>query len=316
MGDLSTPLKAAPRPEEKQSSEPIASTIPGDNTESSLPDSLRFTRESAVLGKELHYYGGNRVLEHTTSTGQLLALKVNSRNSLKRSEADMMHYAATHGVLAPKVLGVYDIVTDRHLARAIVSERLPGKPLAYVWSDLSEAEQTSIKEQLRAQIQHMRTCTQPYVGRIGRVETRNLYETDLVKYCGPFDDEESFDNWCLRRLDGIGLQRWRYRGILEKKRKGSSGRFVLTHGNLSPRNIMVDGTTVTGIIDWAHSGFYPEHVEYASALGIKRLGVPDWWLPVLQEVLEPCSESLVKLAARIEGRIGSIMRDDDFTKDG
>lgn len=300
------PLERESKPDPTQ-----AQTLhPSDNVSSSLPDYLKFTCDDSVVGKELHYYGRNRVLEHTTSNGEVLALKVNTARSLKRSEADMMHYAATNGVLAPKVCGVYDIVTEKRIARVMVSERLRGMPLAYVWRDLSEADQASIKDQLRDQIRKMRSCTQPYIGRIGKAETRNLYDTNFVRYCGPFEDEESFDNWCLKRLHGFGIQRWWYQRILQKKRKKPSGGFVLTHGDLSPRNIMVDGTTITGIIDWAHSGFYPEHVEYAVAFGVKRVGIPDWWLPVLQEVLEPCSEDLVKFADRIQGRIGSIYPDD------
>ncbi|KAF9512262.1 hypothetical protein BS47DRAFT_1088582 [Hydnum rufescens UP504] len=38
---------------------------------------------------------------------------------------------------------------------------------------------------------------------------------------------------------------------------------VFTHGDLVPPNIMVDGTTITGIIDWATAGFYPEYWEMA-----------------------------------------------------
>jgi hypothetical protein len=50
----------------------------------------------------------------------------------------MMHYAATHGVLAPKVRCVYDVVTKRSLARVLVSDRVPGVALSGVWKDLSD----------------------------------------------------------------------------------------------------------------------------------------------------------------------------------
>ena len=37
-----------------------------------------------------------------------------------------------------------------------------------------------------------------------------------------------------------------------------------THGDLVPKNIMVDaeGVRITGIIDWGNSGFYPSYWEY------------------------------------------------------
>lgn len=45
------------------------------------------------------------------------------------------------------------------------------------------------------------------------------------------------------------------------KGQGRETMFVLTHGDLSPRNIMVDGSKVTGIVDWDNAGFYPEWAE-------------------------------------------------------
>lgn len=87
-----------------------------------LPNYLTFNYLKAVIGKEIYNYWGKRVVEHTTSNGDVLALKVNTPDGLDRSQADMMHFAATHGVLAPKVRGVYDIMTKRPIARIMISE--------------------------------------------------------------------------------------------------------------------------------------------------------------------------------------------------
>ncbi|KAI3581001.1 kinase-like domain-containing protein [Fusarium oxysporum f. sp. albedinis] len=275
-----------------------------DDEQDTLPKYLKCNYLDAVVGKEIHNYWGNRVLEHTTSNGQVLALKVSSPNGIDRSQADMMHHAATHGVLAPEVRGVYDVITKRPIARVMVSERVPGVPLVDVWQAMSEDEQRSIKGQLRGQIQHMRTLVHPYIGRINRQPTRNIYNTTFIRHCGPFEDEEAFDNWCLDRLSGGTIQHWRWKKVLERQRRKSTGRFVLTHGDLSPRNIMVDGSTITGIIDWELSGFYPEYVEYAFAIGIGP-GMEEWWIPVLKEVLEPCSSEMVKFMGLIEERMSS-----------
>ena len=95
----------------------------------------------AVEGKEIFNSFGNRVVEHVTATGKALAIKVKPPRAMDRSEGDMMHYAATHGVLAPRVRGVYDIVGAKGpLARVLISEMVPGEPLADVWEDLDEAQ--------------------------------------------------------------------------------------------------------------------------------------------------------------------------------
>ncbi|KAI1020186.1 hypothetical protein LB503_006225 [Fusarium chuoi] len=289
---------------ETEQEEPEMEAGEGNDEQDALPKYLKCSCLDAVVGKEIHNYWGNRVLEHTNSKGEVLALKVSSPNGIDRSQADMMQYAAIHGVLAPKVRGVYDIITKRPIARVMVSERVPGVPLVDVWQNMSQAEQASIKEQLRAQIKQMRTLVQPYIGRIDKQPTRNIYNTTFVRHCGPFEDEESFDEWCLARLSGGSFQRWKWKKVLEKQRRKSTGRFVLTHGDLSPRNIMVDASTITGIIDWELSGFYPEYVEYAFALGIGP-GIEEWWKPVLREILEPCSSEMVKFTGLIEERMGS-----------
>jgi thiamine kinase-like enzyme len=39
-------------------------------------------------------------------------------------------------------------------------------------------------------------------------------------------------------------------------------RAVLTHGDLSPRNIIVQDNKITGLIDWEIAGWFPEYWEY------------------------------------------------------
>jgi thiamine kinase-like enzyme len=53
-----------------------------------------------------------------------------------------------------------------------------------------------------------------------------------------------------------------------------------THGDLVPKNIMVKGSTVTGIIDWADGGFYPEYFEYC------RMHDPNFMMPGWKSVLQ------------------------------
>lgn len=258
---------------------------------------------------ELYYFMGIRVLEHTTSDGSILALKVKPHTALERSEADMMQFAATHGILAPKVRGCYDIVTmkpKKPLARVLVAEKVPGEPLDTIWNNLAKAEQESIKKQLHEQFTLMRKCTQPYIGRPGKQPTFNVYDRLEQTYMGPFEDTQAFDNWCLSRIKKSSFTTWKMKRFLEKAREkakanGTLDKFVLTHGDLTPRNIMVEGGKVTGIVDWERSGFFPEYAEYAFAL---RLGheIEKWWIPVLKEVLVPCEVTRLDLTRMVEFR--------------
>lgn len=218
-----------------------------------------------------------------------------------------MHYAATHGVLAPKVRAVYDIHTvssTRPSASAMVSDRVPGDRLSEVWGDLSDEGRSSIVAQLRQQISNMRSCTQSYIGRINNRSTYNFYERVPGKACGPFIDEEHFDEWCLSRVpEGLfGLTRQKWTKWLEKERQRPVRRFVLTHGNLSPRNIIVDDGSITGIVDWEMSGFWPEYAEYAFAMElfpVYQRRQEEWWGPVLQEILPRCSKQRLEFTRAV-----------------
>ena len=268
---------------------------------------------SVASHDDIHQFYGGRVLKHDTARGDQLAIKFEPLSAGSdgglQTEADMMHYAATHGVLAPKVRAVYDIhkaLPTKPSASAMVSDRLPGVRLSDVWADLSDEERKSIVAQLREQINKMRACTQSYIGRLNNRSTCNVYEPVPVvgEVCGPFIDEEHFDRWCLDRVpDGLfGLTRKKWARWLEKERQRPLRKFVLTHGDLSPSNIIVDGGVVTGIVDWERSGFWPEYAEYAFAMELfpkVQRRQEEWWVPVLQEILPRCSDRRLKFTRAV-----------------
>ncbi|KAI3401068.1 hypothetical protein diail_779 [Diaporthe ilicicola] len=281
-------------------------SVAADDSEDDLNTYRKMSYADAVIGHELHNFWGGKVIEHTTAAGEILALKVKTRSGLHRSEADLMHYAASHGVLAPKVRGVYDVQTKPR-ARVMVSERVPGMPLAQIWETASESERASYKDQLRLQLKRMRDCTQPFIGRVKmsgkRQQTYNIYDRLLTTYFGPFETEQEFNDWCLARaIPKVGLlSRYKWKRFIEREQHDVSDGFVLTHGDLTPRNIMAHDGKITGIVDWERGGFFPEYAEYAFAMALGH-NIEDWWMPVLKDILEPCSEQRVKFTRLVENR--------------
>lgn len=253
--------------------------------------------ERAIRGRDLYNYFGNRVVE--SRTGDLVvAVKVKPVGGFVRSEGHMMHFASQQpGILAPKVLGCYDVEPE---IIATVTDLVPGESLDKVWHSLNFEQKKSIKAQLKEQIRLYRTHSQPYIGRINHQETFNFFDRLHFNFMGPFKSEEEFDEWCLARVKSpIAHAFWKNQ--LPKMRAGGSGRFVLTHGDLSARNIMVKDGKITGIIDWEYSGFFPEYMEYALATVIHDC-IEDWWVPVLKEVLEPCGFRRSKFIAAIRDK--------------
>ncbi|KAK7212614.1 hypothetical protein V2G26_019792 [Clonostachys chloroleuca] len=253
-----------------------------------MADVLEAT-EPCVLGKLIYHRGPRTVVEHTRSDGRTVIVKFakqDPRAAINRSEATMQQFAATHGILTPKVLRVYDIMGEAGpIGRAIVMEKAPGVPLV--------------------QLALMRSLTMPYIGRVGYQPTWNVFNGRQTYALGPFPDRKSFDEWCLHRIRqkpdrSHTLAKWRLRRHVKKDRaRSTEGRFVLTHGDLSPRNIMVEDGKITGIIDWQFSGFFPEWVEHANATVIAA-GIEKWWIPALREVVPQCAKGMSKLAFEIE----------------
>lgn len=67
---------------------------------------------------------------------------------------------------------------------------------------------------------------------------------------------------------------------------------VMTHGDFSPRNIIVQGSKVVGIVDWEMSGYYPEYWEYVKAM-YRPAWESDWIIDrAVQRILEPYSMAL------------------------
>lgn len=256
--------------------------------------------ESAVIGRDLYNYFGNRVVESRTSGGRLVAVKVKPKQAFKRSEADMMDYASRQrcGILAPRVLGCYKV--DPSIF-ATVSDLVPGVSLDTVWHEMDDLQQGSIKAQLKEQVRLFRTCTQPYIGRVNRQPIRNFYEGIEFATMGPFDDEIAFDEWCLQRIKSR-VSRFKWKHHLSKMRGRDSKTLVLTHGDLAARNILVKDGKITGIVDWEYSGFFPEYMEYARAFHMNGVWEDDWWKPILLEILEPCEPQRLKFYEAITNR--------------
>ena len=96
---------------------------------------------------------------------------------------------------------------------------------------------------------------------------------------GPFVDEAAF-NQVLRNPD-------------DPSRRGHKA--VFTHADLNPRNILADriirpdgtwGWTVTGIVDWENSGYYPEYWDYTKAF-FEGFRWNQRWLDFMHEVFKP-----------------------------
>ncbi|KAI0391532.1 kinase-like protein [Xylariaceae sp. FL0594] len=139
---------------------------------------------------------------------------------------------------------------------------VPGQPLDKLWKDMAEDQRRNIARQLGEIVKKMRAVPPPpnYIGTCDGKQIRDprLYDT----YTGPTcDSEQAFNEWLISEIRSVVAPLVK-EAFARRLRTGH--RIVLSHCDLTPRNIMVDeeGKNITGLIDWENSGWYPEYWEY------------------------------------------------------
>ncbi|KAK1141722.1 hypothetical protein N8T08_008820 [Aspergillus melleus] len=190
--------------------------------------------------------------------------------------------------------------------------RIPGEPLDSIWNTLGESHKASVREQLDAIVDNFRSIPAPPThecqGVFGGGNPRRCKDARRrVRVAeGPINNEDEFNQFLasnsLRAESGnIAM----LRTYLEANHK-----LVMTHGDLHPRNIMVEVTpqplhqdgndalsqrplntvgntdslptahvTIKAVLDWEMCGWYPDYWEYVKALNTISPGdgFDDWW---------------------------------------
>ena len=160
----------------------------------------------------------------------------------------------------------------------LLMDECPGVPLDTVIADMSPAELDHIADQLAAVLKEMRACTSTTLGSVSGGPYDNRYMPFPWQPPHAFSSVAEFLEFYRGMfLDFCGA------AFVEKLFScfpdGSDVPVHLTHGDLLPKNILVDGSTITAIIDWETAGFYPEFWEYC------RMHDPGFQTPEWDHVL-------------------------------
>lgn len=188
--------------------------------------------------------------------------------SVRPSEAAMMKYIRDMtSIPVPRVLDFY--VDHRTGHWSIQMEKIKGSLLEVVYESFDEEDKAHIIAQLRDYLRQLRELPRkPAIAAFGgpaRDQFLQLSREEL-----PHATEEEFLDKIANSLESRGGS-WAQTVALvlrdESNYTGNSSHdgFVVTHGSLTPRHIMVDGSTIVGIIDWSQAGHYPDYWEYVKA---------------------------------------------------
>ncbi|KIW55887.1 hypothetical protein PV05_04595 [Exophiala xenobiotica] len=132
-----------------------------------------------------------------------------------------------------------------------------GKTLQEVWPTLSEEGKKSFARRMNAILEQLRSLQGRYIGSVEEgpaVDMRRSTERG-----GPFSSETDFNTFL--RQNAISKIPKIYHRMLASL-MSDTHRILFTHGDLSPRNILVREGRIVGLLDWECAGWYPEYWEF------------------------------------------------------
>lgn len=206
-------------------------------------------------------------------------------------------------VPAPRLYAMFEDSKDLF----IIMERIPGTDLESVWDDLSEERKSVLMQDLRTTFTEMRKAVCPWPNHFGAVDGGPVPDplfysaTGDVKICGPFNNEESFNQGLALRHKTLmqsngqpGFKSDFFRRHLREVLQRHKSTF--THSDVQRKNVVVvEQSQFTpdhikpfriALVDWEDAGWYPEYWEYFSAFASFRWD--DDWCDRVEDFITAC----------------------------
>lgn len=223
---------------------------------------------------------------HGTSVHSLSATEVVKIGStlLNPEGITNLQYVNLHlpQIPSPRFLGS---LTSRQRIYIFMS-RGQGRTLEEVWPQLRAADKKSIQQQLNEIFRVLRAATPPEeppkIGGLASGLCQDMRR--MSRTCESLRSEADFNDFLCGHHDSRRTQTPWIKMIRSFMKDDHE--LVMTHGDLHPRNIMVEweehdgtkGIKITSVLDWEMTGWYPEYWEFAKALATAdtRGSLADW----------------------------------------
>jgi serine/threonine protein kinase len=171
-------------------------------------------------------------------------------------EATAMSFIAKSAITLP-VPEVFRAETYEDGSTVIEMEMISGENLHEVWPRLSIEEKRDFAQQLKEILEELRSFEGTYIGSFEEGPALDMRRD--IQRGGPFLSETDFNAFLLGNVVSKtpNIYRRMLHGVMSDTHK-----IVLTHGDLSPRNILVRESRIVGLLDWECAGWYPEYWEF------------------------------------------------------
>jgi aminoglycoside phosphotransferase len=234
-----------------------------------LPNALEWEELFAMIadGEVLWELFGCKVIKVSAT----IVVKVGREVDRFQDEVALMEFVKqSTSIPIPEVFGFHHNEDDECF---IFMSYVEGCTLESSWPSLGLEDRKTIESQLAGYFAELRSLPSPNPVALGSLATRICRDARRM--------ERQFQSISSERQFNEFLGKFTFRRDSEFARMllsclKDSHRIVLTHGDLQPRNILVQGDRVTGIVDWELGGWYPEYWEYVKgAVPVK--GCEGWW---------------------------------------
>lgn len=174
-------------------------------------------------------------------------------------------------------------------------EELPGVPLESVIDHMTNHQLDHIADQLLRLQTELRRFTSASIGSVTGGPFNNNFFPWPYKPSSPFASVDEYISYYRVLLSDICTPDYVDELLARLPR---NARVHLVHGDLLPRNILVNGSTITAILDWEFAGFYPDFWEYAR-MHHRAFGSPGWDYVLARLFPRPYQEELVNTVDKI-----------------
>ncbi|RAK89153.1 hypothetical protein BO79DRAFT_172300 [Aspergillus costaricaensis CBS 115574] len=263
-------ISDTPQPQlPKGSAEPEKFPLDGHDISQVSNETLIELFETAPV---VHDFGGTRIVR----LSQTLILKGGERT--QPGEAHMLSFIAkadkksgAQRIRAPRVHRVLNINRDNSWEVwncLIVMDFIHGTTVDRCWDDLSQEKRLDVVTQVASMLDTLHSIPLPeeyqsLPGPVGEPRCLAYGYMFFDEGAGPFSSTRELEAWFDGRLEVGRL----FKRVPDDIPPFRFDKLVLTHQDVMPRNLILDGEGLVWLIDWGNSGIYPDGFDY---VGIKK----------------------------------------------
>lgn len=249
-----------------------------------LPRSFRVLTYRLLLNVGIRIYGKQLAWVQRVPFG--LYIKHGRGNIVSKGEAPALRLLEQCAdIPAPKVIDALTVENYTYL----VMTRLPGVPLLEGLPRMSYPERTQLALDLRNCFSQFRRIPNPNSMAICNANGGPVFDYRLPvssKTAGPFKSEEEFNRFLITQP--------RLKSAIHDR----SHNICFSHADLSPTNILVSAGKLSGLVDFACAGFYPEYWEYTKGVN-GHFGPDTSFIDLLFETFEGSYEEELKAEQKL-----------------